>query len=144
MSRHAQDVSDDVGLERRRTFLERSQDVFVEFMIGHSLPIFTFILKLKFDVAKVGLMLHGRVRNPADFKEAIMATNEQVEALIDDAYAKLVAAEAAHPNSPELAALHESLFNARNAAVEHFGLGAGVSARSGGGSKEPPPEDPNG
>lgn len=72
-----------------------------------------------------------------------MATNEQVEALIDDAYAKLLAAEAAHPNSPELTALHESLFNCRVAAVEHFGLGADVSARSGGGPKTPPEEPQN-
>lgn len=66
-----------------------------------------------------------------------MAENHEVEALIDDAYAKLIAAEAAHPNSPELAALHASLKNCRDAAVAHFGLGMG--ARSGGGDK---PKDP--
>ncbi len=71
-----------------------------------------------------------------------MATNEQVEAHIADVYEKLVAAEAAHPNSPALAALHESLFAARNSAVEHFGLDAGVAARSGGGSKTPPTDEP--
>jgi hypothetical protein len=68
-----------------------------------------------------------------------MAENHEVEALIDDAYEKLIAAESAHPNSPELAALHESLFNCRNAAIAHFGLGEHVALKAGGGSKEPPP-----
>lgn len=73
-----------------------------------------------------------------------MATNAEVEAIIFDVYEKLIAAEAAHPDSPELAALHESLFAARETATEHFGLSAGVAARSGGGSKTPPeqPEEP--
>lgn len=68
-----------------------------------------------------------------------MAENHEVEALIDDAYAKLIAAEAAHPDSPELAALHASLKTCRDAAVAHFGLEQRMGIRSGGGDK---PKDP--
>lgn len=70
-----------------------------------------------------------------------MATKHQVQTAIYNVYTALIAAEAAHPDSPELATLHEKLGAADALAVEHFGLER-PQARSGGGSKTPPPPPP--
>lgn len=55
----------------------------------------------------------------------------------------LLAAEAAHPNSPELAALHTAVAQAEARLVDYFDLEdlEDDANRSGGGGK--PPADPN-
>ena len=55
--------------------------------------------------------------------------------------AALVAAEDAHPDSPELAALHTAIAQADARVVDYFDLEPLEPARSGGGGK--PPSDPN-
>ncbi|USN15289.1 hypothetical protein KIKIMORA_01430 [Brevundimonas phage vB_BpoS-Kikimora] len=65
-------------------------------------------------------------------------TPQAVEAQIDAIYTALVAAEAAHPNSPELKTLHDRLYEARQMAVQHFELEPTIGQRSGGGEKTDP------
>lgn len=71
-----------------------------------------------------------------------MATQDDVLAHTDSIYEALTAAEAAHPDCPHLAVLHQRLYAAKVDAFAHFEITDPAVQARGGGDKDVPETKP--